>query len=204
MKYCSTELQAELKRRPYRLKRRAEGAEETRRRIVQATAELHIEQGIAATTMKQIAERAGVGVGTVYHHFPTLDDTILACGRMVTETHPPPGEAIFAGVGPLRERLTRLAHAVFGHRDAMMYDRVRHDLESNPAVRHFAAEEEDNRIELTRAALAPFAVDRNLIRVVAALLDISVYRGLQRAGLPLKDAAGAIADIVHARVTRKD
>ena len=54
------------------------------------------------------------------------------------------------------------------------------------------------------AALAPFAVDRNLIRVVAALLDISVYRGLQRAGLPLKDAAGAIADIVHARVTRKD
>jgi AcrR family transcriptional regulator len=193
-----------LKRRPYRLKRRAESAEETRRRIVQATAELHSEQGIAATTMKQIAERAGVGTGTVYHHFPTLDDTILACGQRTMDMFPPPKEEIFAGVRPLRERLTRLAHALFGHRDAMQYDRVRHDLESNPAVRHFVVAEETNRIELTRAALAPFAVDRDLIRVVAALLDIAVYRGLQRAGLSLEEAAAAIAEIIHARVTRKD
>ena len=192
-----------MKRRSYQLKRRAESAEETRRRIVRATAELHSEQGIAATTMKQIAERAGVGIGTVYHHFPTLDDTILACGRMMMATYPLPGEEIFAGVGPLRERLTRLARALFGHRDAIIFDRVRHDLEGNPAVRHFVAEEEANRIALARAALAPFAVDRDLIRVVAALLDIAVYRGLQRAGLSLEGAAAAIADIIHARVTRK-
>ena len=51
----------ESKRRPYRLKQRAETADETRRRLVQATFALHSEQGIAATTMKQIADRAGVG-----------------------------------------------------------------------------------------------------------------------------------------------
>jgi len=66
-------------RRSYRLKQRAESAEETRRRLVEATFALHGEQGIAATTMKQIAERAGVGVGTVYHHFPTIEDTVAAC-----------------------------------------------------------------------------------------------------------------------------
>ncbi len=194
----------EMKRRPYRLKQRAESAEETRRRLVEATFELHSEQGIAATTMKQIAERAGVGVGTVYHHFPTLDDTVLACGRMTMEKFPPPGEEIFAGAGPLRDRLERLAHSLFAHRDAIAFDRVRPDLESNPAHRHFVAEEEGNRIELTRVALAPFAVDRELIRIAAALLDVAVYRGLQRAGLSLDKAAAAIADVVHARITRKD
>jgi AcrR family transcriptional regulator len=55
--------------RPYRLGRRAESAEETLRRIVRATYTLHCEQGVAATTMKQIARRADVSVGTVYHHF---------------------------------------------------------------------------------------------------------------------------------------
>lgn len=193
-----------MKHRPYRLRRRAESAEETRRRIVLATAELHGEQGIAATTMKQIAHRAGVGIGTVYHHFPTLDDTVLACGQMTMELFPLPGEEIFAGAGPLRERLLRLARALFAHRDAISFDRVRPDLASNPAHRHFVAEEESHRIELTRAALAPFAIDRDLVRIVATLLDIAVYRGLQRAGLSLEQAAAAIADVIHARVTRRD
>src|SRR5882724_8171280 len=98
-----------MKRRSYRLKRRADSAEETRRRLVEATFALHSEQGIAATTMKQIAERAGVGIGTVYHHFPTLDDTIMACGQMVMATYPPPTEAILAGAATMKDRLVRLA-----------------------------------------------------------------------------------------------
>ena len=57
--------------RRYRLERRAETAGETRRRLVDATFALHVEQGISATTMTDIAARAGVSVGTVYHHFPT-------------------------------------------------------------------------------------------------------------------------------------
>ena len=193
-----------MKRRPYRLKQRAESAEETRRRLVQATFELHGEQGIAATTMKQIAERAGVGVGTVYHHFPTLDDTILACGRMVMATYPPPSEAILAGAATMKDRLLRLVRAVFEHLDQIAYDRVREDLERNPAASHFAEQEERHRIELTRAALAPFAIDRDLIRIAAALLDIGVYRSLQRAGLSLDQAAETIADVLRARMTRKD
>jgi AcrR family transcriptional regulator len=193
-----------MKRRTYQLGRRAESADETRRRLVQATFELHGEQGIAATTMKQIADRAGVGVGTVYHHFATLDDTIMACGQMVMATYPPPTEAIFAGVPTMKERLVRLTRALFEHLDQVAFDTVRFDRDRLPTVRKFVDEELTHRIELTRSALAPFAIDRDQIRVAAALLDIGVYRALQGAGLSLDQAAETIADMIHARLIRKD
>ena len=41
---------------------------------------LHYEQGVAATSYVQIAERAGVGPATVYRHFPTLGSLVEACG----------------------------------------------------------------------------------------------------------------------------
>ncbi len=193
-----------MQQRTYRLGRRAESAGETRRRIVQATFELHGEQGIAATTMKHIAKRAGVSIGTVYHHFPTLDQTVQACGAMVMATFPPPTEAVLDGAKTLRERAFRVARAVFEHLDTLGFDLVRPDQHKSPAVKHYAEQEEAQRIALTGAALAPFKVDRDLVRVVAALLDIEVYRGLQRAGLSLDQAAEAMADVIHARVTRKD
>jgi len=192
-----------VKRRAYQLKQRAEGAEETRRRLVQATFELHAEQGIAATTMKHIAERARVSIGTVYHHFPTLDQTVQACGEMVMATYPPPGEEIFAGAVTLRDRALRLARALFAHQDQVLLERVRPDRHLVPIVEKFVSADEAHRVELVRAALAPFRVDRDLIRVIAALLDIAVYRNLQRAGLSLDQAAAAMADVIHARVTHK-
>jgi AcrR family transcriptional regulator len=192
-----------MKRRQYQLKQRAESAEETRRRLVQATFELHLEQGIAATTMKQIAERAGVGIGTVYHHFPTLDDTVTACGQMVMATYPPPSEAIFAGVPTMKERLARLARALFEYQDNIGLDAVRPDRDRIAIVRKVLDDEQALRIELTRAALAPFAIDRDLIRVSAALLDIGVYRALQQTGLALDEAVDTIATIIQARLTHK-
>lgn len=49
--------------------RRGEQARATRRRIVDAAAGLFIQHGYAATTLEQVAERAGVAVQTVYFHF---------------------------------------------------------------------------------------------------------------------------------------
>jgi len=46
--------------RSYQLKRRAERQSETRQRIIEATIELHQTIGPAATTITEIAERAGV------------------------------------------------------------------------------------------------------------------------------------------------
>ena len=72
------------------MERRADGAEETRQRILEATMALHTEQGVLATSHKDIAGRADVSVGTVYHHFPNVDSLVTACGAHVGEALPIP------------------------------------------------------------------------------------------------------------------
>src|SRR5262245_58594546 len=101
--------------RRYKLGRRAETAEETRQRLVTATFELHTEQGVRATSLKQIAERAGVSVGTAYHHFPTYHDAVVACGRHVVAAYPLPTAAIFEGAKTPAERVRRLVLEYFAH-----------------------------------------------------------------------------------------
>src|SRR5215207_2720166 len=77
-------------RRPYQLKERAKRQEETRRRIVDATVELHEEVGPARTTVSEIARRAGVQRLTVYKHFPDDAELFAACSGQYLEAHPWP------------------------------------------------------------------------------------------------------------------
>ena len=76
--------------RTYRLKHRAERQDETRQRIVEAAVELHQTVGPAATTVSEIAERAGVGRVTVYRHFPDELTLVRACSGLYLERHPLP------------------------------------------------------------------------------------------------------------------
>jgi AcrR family transcriptional regulator len=63
---------------------------------------LHGEQGIAATSWDDIARRAGVGVGAVYRHFPSLDELLPACRAIAFELLALPDPA---GAGALFEGL---------------------------------------------------------------------------------------------------
>ena len=58
-------------KRPYRSRRRAESAEQTRELIHDAAARLFVARGVSATTMRQVAAEAGVAERTVYNAFPT-------------------------------------------------------------------------------------------------------------------------------------
>jgi AcrR family transcriptional regulator len=49
--------------------KRAEKAQETRRRIIQAATDLFVEDGYGATNLQDIADRAGVAVQTIYFVF---------------------------------------------------------------------------------------------------------------------------------------
>jgi AcrR family transcriptional regulator len=60
---------SEAVKRRYDSSRRREQAEATRRRIVDAAADLFVANGYGPTTMKEIAEHAGVAVDTVYATF---------------------------------------------------------------------------------------------------------------------------------------
>jgi len=55
-------------------------ARANRARLVEAARAVFGERGLAAE-MKEIAERAGVGVGTIYRNFPSKEDLILAIMR---------------------------------------------------------------------------------------------------------------------------
>jgi len=45
-----------------------------RERLVRAAQELYGEQGVDATTPREVLERSGVGQGSLYHHFPSKTD----------------------------------------------------------------------------------------------------------------------------------
>jgi AcrR family transcriptional regulator len=62
--------------------RRSERADAraNRTRLVEAARAVFNERGLAAE-MKEIAERGGVGVGTIYRNFPSKEDLILAIMR---------------------------------------------------------------------------------------------------------------------------
>ena len=129
--------------RRYRLERRAETAEQTRRRLVDATFALHGEQGISATTMTDIAARAGVSVGTVYHHFPTYQDAVAACTRHVDESLPLPTADIFAGLTSMHARVRRLAQEIFGFYQRLpAFERVRCERWGMPPIEAYAARED--------------------------------------------------------------
>ena len=85
-------------KRKYELKKRAERLADTRRRITEATVELHRTVGPAATHLSEVARRAGVQRMTVYNHFP--DDTALltACSAHWRALHPAPDLAAWRAV----------------------------------------------------------------------------------------------------------
>src|ERR687894_2281222 len=103
--------------RKYTMDRRRAAVEETRRRILEATLALHSEKGILGTSWQDIARRADVSVGTVYKHFPSLDELVPACGElMYAITRPPSLEdapEIFAEALTLEKRVGRLVEELF-------------------------------------------------------------------------------------------
>jgi AcrR family transcriptional regulator len=181
--------------RPYRLGRRAESTGETRRRIVEATFELHSERGIADTSMKDIAGRAGVSVGTVYHHFPGYADAIAACGAYTAEHAPAPTAALFAGAASRQERIGRLARGLFNYYERVpALESVRRDRHLARELDAFAREEVRNR----RALAARAAGTGGDAALVAAFLDVDVYRSLRREGFGTADAADRVAALLNA------
>ena len=83
--------------RKYELKQRAESQEATRRRIVEATVELHDSVGFQ-TTVSAIAKRAGVQRLTVYRHFPDERTLFEACAGHWRAQNPAPDPSAWAAV----------------------------------------------------------------------------------------------------------
>jgi AcrR family transcriptional regulator len=122
--------------RRYRKNVRAERERDTRRRITEATVELHREVGPARTTISAVAERAGVQRLTVYRHFPDEAALIGACSAHWRASHPIPDPTPWAAIedpeGRLRTALAAL-YAYYGSDDAMIAS-VQRDAPAVPAL----------------------------------------------------------------------
>jgi len=174
--------------RPYRMNRRRRGIEETRRRILDATLALHTEKGIFGTSWQDIAERADVSVGTVYKHFPSLDDLVPACGALLAERSEPPvatdAARIVGDATDPAQRVERVADALFAFYEragpALDIDRRERAL---PAVREWLEEMEKTIEAFVRVAVAPVRSRREDIRLIGALLDHSTFMAMHRRGI---------------------
>ncbi len=115
-------------KRPYRMKRRAELEEETRRRITESAVALHEELGPAQTSISAIAGRAGVRRSTVYRHFPGEDALFEACSSHWRAANPPPGLDTWSSIEDPAER-TRTAlrelYAFYSSTEAMYVSLLR-------------------------------------------------------------------------------
>jgi AcrR family transcriptional regulator len=191
--------------RKYELKARAESQRETRDRIAAAAAELHEENGVARTTVSEIARRAGVQRLTVYNHFPGLEHLLPACSAHYAALHPEPDlSATLAGEDPAeRLRLTLEAMYRWYRENRRMFTSVESDRGSVPELDRFCRENSDRRQAQLADALASGFGARGLraerVRALVGLaIDFWTWRRLDREGLDDAAAAALMTESVAA------
>ncbi len=122
--------------RTYRKRKRAEAELLTRERITRATVDLHETVGPAGTTVKAIAELAGVQRATVYRHFPDEQRLFDACTALYFSRHPMPDPRAWAQIPAPGERLSQALaelYAWYGETEQMVSNSIR-DIEKVPAA----------------------------------------------------------------------
>lgn len=181
--------------RPYRQNKRAEAAAETRRRIVEATVELHRTVGPRHTTVAEVARRAGVERLTVYNHFPDEADMVRACQGHWLGLHPPPDRAGWAATldpeARLHQALTSL-YAWFEETEEMTSRVVRDapDLPSFDFIVKGWIEQNRCTVEILAEGRVPTSRLDATLRTVTSFHTWQVLR--RQAGLGT-DAAIALA-----------
>jgi AcrR family transcriptional regulator len=105
----------EMKKRKYQQKRRAEQAQQTRQQIVEAAMHLHEQLGPAQTSIKAIAEQAGVQRLTVYRHFPDETSLFAACTSHWLAGHPPPSLTEWSDIHEAGARTQKALQAFYGY-----------------------------------------------------------------------------------------
>lgn len=193
--------------RRYDMTRRSAAREETRRRIVEATAKLHGERGVLGTSWQDIAREADVSVSTVYAHFPSLEELLPACGQLVmSRIQPPsPGDAaeIIGAAEGTRERLLRVAGALFSY-----YERGGAHIEVDvreralPGMREWEASQRETVTALVAAALERNAPSPSQLDLVSAFFDLATYKALRTRGVGTDRAAETAADVALGLLSR--
>jgi AcrR family transcriptional regulator len=192
-------------KRRYRKRRRATQEEETRRRITEATVDLHGSVGPARTTVSAVAERAGVQRATVYRHFPDEEALFSACSSHWLAAHPLPELEAWAAIEDPDERLrTALAQLyAWFERGEQMLERTTRDVATVPALQPsmaaFAGWFEAATDALLEDRRERGAKRRRVKAAIGHALSFFTWRSLVREqGLPQADAVELMAGLANA------
>ena len=199
-------------KRKYEMRKRAERQRETRRKIVEATVELHRTRGPAHTTISEVAKRAGVNRLTVYNHFPDITDLLRACSRSWTERHPAPDPTPWAQIGDPQERLRRALTELYGFYALTepMRANVLRDAETMPELAALLAGSVVPYLVAVRDLLAEGweVGDERRNRLLATIklaIDFHTWRSLEReSGLSREEAVGSMLEAVRSAVSGPD
>jgi AcrR family transcriptional regulator len=123
-------------KRPYKMKRRAELEAQTKQRITESAVELHGTLGPARTSMKAVAEHAGVPRSTVYRHFADEEELFGACSAHWATENPPPDVSLWQGIDDPDRRLATALKELYAYyrRAGGMLDKLFRDEAQVPIV----------------------------------------------------------------------
>ncbi len=191
--------------RKYEKKARAEGEERTRSKIAAAAAGLHAEVGPSATTVAEIARRAGVTRLTVYNHFPDNAALYPACSAHWLAEHPLPDfEKAFASDDPdqrVRELLATIYAELYRGWGSMIAN-IQRDRGADPALDEFMAQGTDLLLDgLADRLVGGFelrgARRKRLRSLIRLALEYWTWRRLDAEGLSDEEAANTMADAIE-------
>jgi AcrR family transcriptional regulator len=196
-------------KRRYEMKKRAERQRETRRRIVEATVELHRTRGPAKTTISEIAQRAGVNRLTVYNHFPDVTDLLRACSKSWTDRHPAPDPTPWARIEDPQQRLRTALTELYGFyaRTEPMRANVLRDAQTMPALAALLRGSVVPYLEALRDLLAEgweVSGDRRkrLLAMLKLAIDFHTWRSLEReCGLSREEAVETMLESMRSSVS---
>jgi AcrR family transcriptional regulator/DNA-binding transcriptional ArsR family regulator len=175
----------------------------TREHIIDCTLALHGSRGIRATTLPEIAAKAGVPVDTVTALFPTQDDLVRGCAVHFLESLqvPPADRApdVFAGAASEHDRVHRLVETFFAayERGAPGMTAGRRERKEVPVVEESMQELENTFDALVAEALRPLHPDGSSVASVSALTDLEVWRTLRDHGATPDAAVDEAAETIE-------
>ena len=185
--------------------RRAAANAETRRRIVDAAIALHAQKGVLGTSWPDIAKRADVALGTVYRHFPSLDQLVPACTSENALRTKPPGPSILVGLTRPQERIGQFVQELFAFygRTAPWTPRASIDRHEIPVLDTILSRREAALKALVEETLGPLRRRRHALEATLALTDFGVWRSLTHSGLSTDAAARLISEMLATWLTRR-
>jgi AcrR family transcriptional regulator len=193
-------------------KRGETGQQDTAARIMSLMADLALEKGLDALSMRDVAKRVGISLASLQYHYPSKDALIAAFVDSVLGGFRADVAALRGAADPAEELRAVVTYAVARTLDertgdifAMLEARARHDAATAAALDAFMRVYLDTARDVLRHRHPDLAIDeatRAAVRLVAVIEGLSSVRSAaQAAGLGDEDLRKAVVSLAEAAST---